>query len=114
KLEEDAPYRLLIQDLRSACGSLYTASEIAKTEVDILATLKFEIMVASATGFTDYYKQAVPAHPMMLQLLDFLCDLSLISHKFLDYGTSQIAASNTLGSKYPLDQTLPILKKLLQ
>ena len=89
-------------------------------EVDILKALKFEILVASATGFSDYIQRAIVDHEETRQLIDvwpfeislasclffstvlvvltrrdfqFLCDLSLISHHFLEFNTCQIAAA---------------------
>lgn len=61
-----------VDELCIACNirNLFTLGELAKTELTILAALKFEVMVASACCFSDYYKQAVPAHPQMLQLVD--------------------------------------------
>ncbi|KAF9918242.1 hypothetical protein BX616_009769 [Lobosporangium transversale] len=73
--------------------NFYTSKHLAKTELAILVALKFEILVASATGFADFFKRAVPALPEVSALFDFLCDISLLSSKFLDYNTSQIAAS---------------------
>ncbi|KAG0324904.1 hypothetical protein BGZ99_001323 [Dissophora globulifera] len=91
KLEENDA-RPTIVDLCRLCD-LYTPQEIASMELAILAELKFEVLVASANGFSDYYKQAIPSNPELSELIDFLCDLSLISHKFLDFNTSQVAAS---------------------
>ncbi|KAF9952164.1 hypothetical protein BGZ72_006472 [Mortierella alpina] len=91
KLEENT-IKFSTQDLCSLCD-LYTTKEIASTELAILVTLKFEVLVASATGFSDYFKRAIPDHPDVMLLIDFLCDFSLISHEFLDFNTSQIAAS---------------------
>ncbi|KAF9964348.1 hypothetical protein BGZ70_006590 [Mortierella alpina] len=91
KLEENT-IRLSTQDLCGLCD-LYSTKEIASTELTMLVTLKFEVLVASATAFSDYFKRAIPDHPDVMLLIDFLCDFSLISHEFLDFNTSQIAAS---------------------
>ncbi|KAG0198086.1 G2/mitotic-specific cyclin [Mortierella sp. GBA30] len=91
KLEENT-VKFSTPDLCSLCD-LYSTKEIASTELAILVALKFEVLVASATGFSDYFKRAIPEHPDVMRLIDFLCDLSLISHEFLDFNTSQIAAS---------------------
>ncbi|KAF9434487.1 hypothetical protein BGZ76_007922 [Entomortierella beljakovae] len=91
KLEEDG-YSITFTDCLRACDA-YTCRDLAHMEVGILVALKFEILVASATGFSDYFKRAVHADDSVMDLTDFLCDLSLTSHKFLDYNTSQIAAS---------------------
>ncbi|KAI1295245.1 Cyclin-A1 [Mortierella claussenii] len=52
--------------------SYYTSKHLAKTELAILAALKFEILVASANGFADYFKRAIPAIPQVLVLFDAL------------------------------------------
>lgn len=39
-------------------------------EVDILKALKFEILVASATGFSDYIQRAIVDHEETRQLID--------------------------------------------
>ena len=39
-------------------------------ELSMLVVLKFEILVASATGFSDYFKRAVPANPILSELTD--------------------------------------------
>ncbi|KAG0243415.1 hypothetical protein BGX31_010791 [Mortierella sp. GBA43] len=72
KLEEESSSRLNVSDLCIVCNisHLFTLNELTKTELAILADLKFEIMVSSASCFSDYYKQAVPANPQMLQLVD--------------------------------------------
>ncbi|KAF9930036.1 G2/mitotic-specific cyclin-B3 [Linnemannia zychae] len=141
---------------------LYSTRELADMEITILKALKFEILVASALSFSDYFKRAILDHEETRQLIDFLCDLSLISHQFLEFNTCQIAASAvwislcavgydwsedlailtgysrhdlspcsvvfrdlvcsanhpldlrpTLGVRYPLDQTLTILRGVL-
>ncbi|KAF9350913.1 Cyclin-B1-1 [Mortierella sp. NVP85] len=92
KLEEGVSSGINLSVLSNAYG-IFTREELAKTEKAILSGLKFEILVASARGFSDYFKHAVLGHPQMIQLVDFLCDISLFSHKFLDFETSQIAAS---------------------
>ncbi|KAG0251063.1 G2/mitotic-specific cyclin [Mortierella polycephala] len=91
KLEENT-FKFNTHDLHALCD-LYTSEEIAKTELAMLVALKFEVLVASATGFADYFKRAVPHHPDVSMLVDFLCDFSLLSHEFLDCNTSQIAAA---------------------
>ncbi|KAI8604264.1 cyclin-like protein [Dissophora ornata] len=92
KLEEHTDNKCSIADLCKLCD-LYTPQEITSMELSMLVVLKFEILVASAIGFSDYFQRAVPANPMLSELTDFLCDLSLISHEFLDFNASQIAAS---------------------
>ncbi|KAG0070114.1 G2/mitotic-specific cyclin-B3 [Linnemannia elongata] len=91
KLEEPAG-TLGTYNLCQLCD-LYSTREIANMEVDILKALKFEILVASATGFSDYIQRAIVDHEETRQLIDFLCDLSLISHHFLEFNTCQIAAA---------------------
>lgn len=39
-------------------------------EIDILKALKFEILVASATGFSDYIQRAIADHEETRQLID--------------------------------------------
>ncbi|KAF9179335.1 G2/mitotic-specific cyclin-B3 [Haplosporangium sp. Z 11] len=161
KLEENT-FKFNTQDLHALCD-LYTSEDIAKTELAMLVALKFEVLVASATGFADYFKRAVPHHPDVSMLVDFLCDFSLLSHEFLNCNTSQIAAAAlwiascafgrdwnedlailtgysrmdltpcsvlfknllcsptdtldlepSLGSRYPLEQTLATLYRVLQ
>ncbi|KAF9085929.1 hypothetical protein BGX23_009285 [Mortierella sp. AD031] len=91
KLEEPAG-TLSTYNLCQLCD-LYSTRELANTEVDILKALKFEILVASATGFSDYFKRAIFDSDETRELIDFLCDLSLISHHFLEFNTCQIAAA---------------------
>ncbi|KAI7818035.1 cyclin-like protein [Gamsiella multidivaricata] len=91
KMEENT-IKLEIFELCRLCD-LYTPRQIASTELSILVALKFEVLVSSASGFSDYFKRAISAPPMVIELIDFLCDLSLISYKFLDFSNSQIAAA---------------------
>jgi len=39
-------------------------------EVSILKALKFEILESSATGFSDYFKRAIPDMPDTRRLID--------------------------------------------
>jgi hypothetical protein len=69
KLEEGVSSGINMTVLSIAYG-IFTPEELAKTEKAILSGLKFEILVASARSFSDYFKQAVPCHPQMTQLAD--------------------------------------------
>ncbi|KAK3847870.1 MAG: cyclin-like protein [Linnemannia gamsii] len=111
KLEEPAG-TLGAFNLCQLCD-LYSTRELANTEIDILKALKFEILVASATGFSDYIKRAIADNDDTWQLIDFLCDLSLISHRFLEFSPCQIAATavwiSLCASGQDWDENLAIL-----
>ncbi|KAG0326251.1 hypothetical protein BG004_003010 [Podila humilis] len=94
KLSETG-FKFSTEDLSILCDRAYTAGEIAHMEVNILVTLKFEVLVASTTSFADYFRRAIDPTPVSSMLIDLLCDLSLVSHEFLDFNTSQIAATAT-------------------
>ena len=49
---------------------LYSTRELANMEVSILKALKFEILASSATGFSDYFKRAIPDMPDTRRLID--------------------------------------------
>ncbi|KAF9318053.1 G2/mitotic-specific cyclin-B3 [Podila horticola] len=66
KLDENG-FKFSTEDLSMLCDRAYTPGEIAGMEIRILVTLKFEVL--------------------------FLCDLSLLSHEFLEFNPSQIAAT---------------------
>lgn len=69
KLEEGVSAGISLSEL-SAAYDIFSREELAKTEKAILSGLKFEILVASARGFSDYFKHAVAGHPQMIQLID--------------------------------------------
>ncbi|KAG0280800.1 Cyclin-B1-1 [Linnemannia exigua] len=93
KLEEPAG-TLGAFNLCQLCD-LYSTRELANTEIDILKALKFEVLVASATGFSDYIKRAIVDNDDTWQLIDPL-DLHL-----------------TLGHRYPINETMATLRKVL-
>ncbi|KAF9145844.1 hypothetical protein BG015_011774 [Linnemannia schmuckeri] len=115
----------------------------ANMEVDILKALKFEILVASATGFSDYIQRAIVDHEETRQLIDIaaaavwisLCaigldwnedlailtgysrnDLSPCSIVFSDLvlsTTSPLDLRATLSFRYPVEQTMATLRTVL-
>ncbi|KAF8944120.1 hypothetical protein BGZ47_004604 [Haplosporangium gracile] len=141
KLEEPAGM-LGTYNLCQLCD-LYTTQEIANMEVDILKALKFEILVASATGFSDYIQRAIVDHEETRQLIDIaaaaawisLCaigldwnedlailtgysrnDLSPCSVVFSDLvfsTTNPLDLRATLSFRYPVEQTMAILRTVL-
>jgi hypothetical protein len=80
KLEEPAG-TLGTYNLCQLCD-LYSTRELANTEIDILKALKFEILVASATGFSDYIQRAIVDHEETRQLID----VSPVDPSFLSVG----------------------------
>ncbi|KAF8935408.1 G2/mitotic-specific cyclin-B3 [Dissophora ornata] len=139
KLEEHTDNKCSIADLCKLCD-LYTPQEITSMELSMLVVLKFEILVASAIGFSDYFQRAVPANPMLSELTDAmwiaLCALHdnwseelaiLTGYSRLDLtpctmAFKELICSSTytleqlapLGLKYPLEQTLATLTPVLQ
>ncbi|KAG0081708.1 G2/mitotic-specific cyclin [Linnemannia elongata] len=141
KLEEPAG-TLGTYNLCQLCD-LYSTREIANMEVDILKALKFEILVASATGFSDYIQRAIVDHEETRQLIDIaaaavwisLCaigldwnedlailtgysrnDLSPCSVVFSDLVLSTdnpLDLRATLNFRYPVDQTMATLRTVL-
>ncbi|KAF9902271.1 Cyclin-B1-1 [Linnemannia zychae] len=122
---------------------LYSTRELANMEIDILKALKFEILVASATGFSDYFKRAITQNEETWQLIDIaasamwisLCatgkdwneDLAILTgysrhdmtpcsvvfQKLLFSATEAFDLVNTLGLKYPIDDTMASLSIVL-
>ncbi|KAG0282129.1 Cyclin-B1-1 [Linnemannia gamsii] len=122
---------------------LYSTRELANMEINILKALKFEILVASATGFSDYIQRAIMDHEETRQLIDIaaaavwisLCavgldwnedlailtgysrnDLSPCSIVFSDmvFSTSNpLDLRQTLSFRYPVDQIMNTLRTVL-
>ncbi|KAG9067810.1 hypothetical protein KI688_011398 [Linnemannia hyalina] len=120
-----------------------SAPTTSNMEVDILKALKFEILVASATGFSDYIQRAIVDHEETRQLIDIaaaavwisLCaigldwsedlailtgysrnDLSPCSVVFSDLVLSTdnpLDLQATLNFRYPIDQTMATLRTVL-
>ncbi|KAF9133054.1 Cyclin-A2 [Mortierella sp. 14UC] len=137
KLEEPAG-TLGTFNLCQLCD-LYSTRELANTEINILKALKFEILVASATGFSDYFKRAIAQNEETWLLTDAmwisLCatgkdwseDLailtgytrhdmtpcSIVFQKLLFSATEPLDLVNTLGLKYPIEDTMTSLSTVL-
>ncbi|KAF9326339.1 hypothetical protein BG006_010209 [Podila minutissima] len=92
KLDENG-FKFSTEDLSMLCDRAYTPGEIAGMEIRILVTLKFEVLVASTCSFADFFRRAIEPNSLSTLLIDFLCDLSLLSHEFLEFNPSQIAAT---------------------
>ncbi|KAF9974033.1 hypothetical protein BGZ73_002679 [Actinomortierella ambigua] len=69
KLVETAT-RLSTNALSFACSRAFSAQNITDQELDLLTTLKFELTVASASAFAQYFKQALDLD----EDLDYLID----------------------------------------
>ncbi|KAF8956911.1 hypothetical protein BGZ46_002300 [Entomortierella lignicola] len=70
KLEEDA--LMITFPLCIRVCDVYSRRDLASMELSILIALKFEILVASATGFSDYFKRAIPDDQSVMELTDAL------------------------------------------
>ncbi|KAF9151983.1 hypothetical protein BGX20_005263, partial [Mortierella sp. AD010] len=68
KLEEDA-FSITFPDCLRVCD-MYSKRDLASMELAILVALKFEILVASATGFSDYFKRAITDDRSVMELID--------------------------------------------
>ncbi|GJJ78904.1 hypothetical protein EMPS_11263 [Entomortierella parvispora] len=80
-------------DLTALCLDAYSKKEIALTELDILVSLNFDMVAATSNSFAEYFKRAIPEDPLTTPLVDFLCDLGLVSDQLLPFTASRIAAS---------------------
>ncbi|KAF9389379.1 G2/mitotic-specific cyclin-B3 [Podila verticillata] len=92
KLNENG-FKFSTEDLSMLCDRAYSPGEIAGMEIRILVTLKFEVLAASTCSFADFFRRAIEPNSLSTLLIDFLCDLSLLSYEFLEFNPSQIAST---------------------
>ncbi|KAF9578270.1 hypothetical protein BGW38_006025 [Lunasporangiospora selenospora] len=90
KLEEGR--KLSTNDLCHQVLYACSAHEVSQMELHILCALKFEIIVATTAGFCEFFKRGIVQDQNTLDVIDFLCDLSLYSYELLSHNPSQIAA----------------------
>lgn len=112
KFEEVHPVD--IEDLVYICERSYTAQQIVHFEKQMLAALKFNLVVPTCSGFLDYYTDKLSTELVVAQLANFFCEQTLLDfHLNAKYVPSVVASSALLLAQCYVEKRRPDLTWVL-
>ena len=82
-----------MKQLLSACAGQYTASQLTKTEADMVNTFGFDLIINSAYKFYEPLAKVAGLESKNMHLGQYVLELALFKPKCLEYSPSLLASS---------------------